>query len=134
MATLAALFPIILILLDTALSLRPSAPTQPPINGTHADKPISRQTANPPPMIHLLPTAAFTSSLSFFLFSFQVHEKSILLPLMPLTLMMATRSGKGEDVVWDVGVLVNNVAVFRSVSLRQAMERWLMGVVCGPCW
>ena len=70
---------------------------------------------SPPATIHILPTALFTSSLSFFLFSFQVHEKSILLPLMPLTLMMATRSGKGEDEVWDVGVLVNNVAVFRWV-------------------
>ncbi len=28
------------------------------------------------------------SSLSFYLFSFQVHEKTILLPLMPLTLLI----------------------------------------------
>lgn len=59
----------------------------------------------------------FTASLSFFLFSFQVHEKSILLPLMPLTIMMALRSGKegseGENEVWEVSTLVNNVAVFR---------------------
>lgn len=59
----------------------------------------------------LLPYALFTSSMSFFLFSFQVHEKSILLPLMPLTLLL---SGSGSDSeVWEWGVLVNNVATFR---------------------
>ena len=36
----------------------------------------------------------YTSSMSFFLFSFQVHEKSVLLPLMPLTVMMALRDPK----------------------------------------
>ena len=63
----------------------------------------------------------FTASLSFFLFSFQVHEKSILLPIMPLTVLMAMRGGKeggdAKNEVWEVGVLVNNVAVFRHVSL-----------------
>ncbi|EJD50390.1 glucosyltransferase [Auricularia subglabra TFB-10046 SS5] len=55
----------------------------------------------------LLPYALFTTALSFFMFSFQVHEKSILLPLLPLALCMA-----GDTAVWDWGVLVNNVAVF----------------------
>lgn len=32
--------------------------------------------------------AMINSSLGFFLFSFQVHEKSILLPLMPVTLLV----------------------------------------------
>lgn len=110
-ATLGALIPTILVLLYSSLSLRPNLP--PNFNGNHVVKGSPASSRSPPATIHLLPTALFTSSLSFFLFSFQVHEKSILLPLMPLTLMMTTRSGKGEDEVWDVGVLVNNVAVFR---------------------
>jgi alpha-1,3-glucosyltransferase len=56
--------------------------------------------------------------MSFFLFSFQVHEKSVLVPLMPLTIMMSLRGGKEgsartEEEIWEWGVLLNNVAVFR---------------------
>ena len=65
------------------------------------------------PTLALLPYALLTSSLSFFLFSFQVHEKSVLLPLLPATLILsgAERRGVGED--WEWGILFNNVAVFR---------------------
>lgn len=66
------------------------------------------------PFISLLPYALLTSSMSFFLFSFQVHEKSILLPLLPITIMM---SGSPPDSsTFEIGALVNNVAVFRCVS------------------
>lgn len=67
----------------------------------------------PPPTLALLPYALLTSSLSFFLFSFQVHEKSILLPLLPATLILsgAESGGGGED--WEWGILFNNTAVFR---------------------
>ncbi|GAA5982865.1 hypothetical protein JCM11641_002608 [Rhodosporidiobolus odoratus] len=75
--------------------------------------PVLNPTAFPPaPISVLLPHLLLFSSLSFFLFSFQVHEKSILLPLMPLTVMMGAREsgwGRGE---WEWGVLVNNVGVF----------------------
>jgi len=37
--------------------------------------------------VRLFPTALAAASLAFFLFSFQVHEKSILLPLLPITLL-----------------------------------------------
>lgn len=36
--------------------------------------------------------ALANSSLSFFLFSFQVHEKSILIPLLPISLLFAHNS------------------------------------------
>lgn len=65
-----------------------------------------------PPTIVLLPHALFLSAMSFFLFSFQVHEKSILLPLMPLTLLMGGREVGYGRLDWEWGVLVNNVAVF----------------------
>jgi hypothetical protein len=75
--------------------------------------------------------ALLTASLSFFLFSFQVHEKSVLLPLMPVSIMMCFRGSGGAggvkvreggetsgrvkegDGIWDVAVLINNVSVFR---------------------
>ncbi|SJL03724.1 related to Probable dolichyl pyrophosphate Man9GlcNAc2 alpha-1,3-glucosyltransferase [Armillaria ostoyae] len=43
------------------------------------------------PEPRLLPYALLTSSLAFFLFSFQVHEKTILVPLLP-ALMLTTKS------------------------------------------
>ncbi|KAG8897754.1 Glucosyltransferase-like protein [Tulasnella sp. 403] len=67
----------------------------------------------PSPTIQLLPLALFNCSMAFFLFSFQVHEKSILLPLLPLTLIMSGRSEVDVDSgTWEWGVLVNNTAVF----------------------
>ncbi|KAK0617889.1 ALG6, ALG8 glycosyltransferase family-domain-containing protein [Bombardia bombarda] len=41
----------------------------------------------------LLPLAFATTAWGFFLFSYQVHEKSVLLPLMPMTLLLAGRGG-----------------------------------------
>ena len=69
---------------------------------------------NPTVFLPLLPYALLTTSMSFFLFSFQVHEKTILLPLMPMTLLVSSASV--DSVVYHWGVLFNNVAVFRSVS------------------
>lgn len=40
-----------------------------------------------------LPLALATSAWAFFLFSFQVHEKSVLLPLMPMTVILAGNTG-----------------------------------------
>ncbi|EJU03327.1 ALG6 ALG8 glycosyltransferase [Dacryopinax primogenitus] len=73
-----------------------------------------RQTRNvPSPALHLLPWAMYNSAMAFFLFSFQVHEKSILLPLLPLTLLLGDRGSEAEDgdETWEWGVLVNNVGV-----------------------
>ncbi|KIJ54800.1 glycosyltransferase family 57 protein [Sphaerobolus stellatus SS14] len=72
----------------------------------------STSAKSPSPTLALLPYALLTSSLSFFLFSFQVHEKSILLSLLPATLLLsgAESVGAGEDREW--GILFNNVAVF----------------------
>ena len=65
-----------------------------------------------PPTAVLLPHALFTSSMAFFLFSFQVHEKSILLPLMPLTLLIGGREAGFGRLDWEWAVLLNNVGVF----------------------
>lgn len=53
--------------------------------------------------------------MAFFLFSFQVHEKSILLPLMPLTILMGNRELDIGRFDWEWAVLLNNVGVFRLV-------------------
>lgn len=63
-----------------------------------------------PPTLPILPWALLASSMSFFLFSFQVHEKTILLPLLPLNLLMSGTSPGSFTFEW--GALVNNVAVF----------------------
>ncbi len=81
-----------------------------------SETPKSKQEVShiPTVFLPLLPYALLTSSMSFFLFSFQVHEKTILLPLMPMTLLLSSASV--DSVVYHWGILLNNVAVFRSVS------------------
>ncbi|EHY59847.1 Glucosyltransferase-like protein [Exophiala dermatitidis] len=45
----------------------------------------------------LLPYALATSAWGFFLFSFQVHEKSVLLPLLPMTLLLGSSKGLSKE-------------------------------------
>lgn len=63
------------------------------------------------PTLPILPWALLSSSLSFFLFSFQVHEKTILLPLLPLSLLMS--GAQFDSFTFEWGMLVQNVALFR---------------------
>lgn len=51
-----------------------------------------QQVASPLPLGFLLCCA--NSAAAFFLFSFQVHEKSVLLPLMPATLLVVVLAGR----------------------------------------
>ena len=73
----------------------------------------AQESDNQPPFLALLPYALLTSSLSFFLFSFQVHEKTVLLPLLPITLLLSGAPVDSPAYAW--GALMNNVAVFRYV-------------------
>ncbi|KAF7564078.1 hypothetical protein G7046_g70 [Stylonectria norvegica] len=50
-----------------------------------------------------LPLAFAATAWGFFLFSYQVHEKSVLLPLMPMTLLLARKQGMSKDVRAWVG-------------------------------
>jgi len=54
--------------------------------------------------------ALLNSSMPFFLFSFQVHEKTILVPLLPLTLLLST--APHDSSTFKLGLLANNVSVF----------------------
>lgn len=76
----------------------------------------------PPPFLPLLPYALLSSSMSFFLFSFQVHEKTILVPLLPLTLLLSGSASDSET--FELAALVNNVAVFRYV-IRLSFVWWV---------
>lgn len=67
--------------------------------------------SSPTPILPLLPYALLTCSMSFFLFSFQVHEKTILVPLLPLTLLLS--GAAPTDDVFSCGSLGNNIGVFR---------------------
>ncbi|KIX92796.1 uncharacterized protein Z520_11459 [Fonsecaea multimorphosa CBS 102226] len=49
------------------------------------------------PQKTLLPYALATSAWGFFLFSFQVHEKSVLLPLLPMTLLLGSKQGLSKE-------------------------------------
>ncbi|CCH62044.1 hypothetical protein TBLA_0G00970 [Henningerozyma blattae CBS 6284] len=78
------------------------------------------------PRKFLIPYALAACSMSFFLFSFQVHEKSILLPLMPITLLYTSTD-------WNVLSLVcwiNNVALFTLWPLLRKDGLVLQYFVC----
>lgn len=49
------------------------------------------------PRVNLLLYALASSAWGFFLFSFQVHEKSVLLPLLPMTLLLSGENGLGKE-------------------------------------
>lgn len=49
------------------------------------------------PRRELLPWAMASSAWGFFLFSFQVHEKSVLLPLLPMTILLGGDGGLGPE-------------------------------------
>ncbi|KAF8967145.1 glucosyltransferase [Flammula alnicola] len=90
-----------------------------------AEPPLAKgaEKQEPTPFLPLLPYALLTSSMSFFLFSFQVHEKTILLPLLPITLLLSAAPVDSAVYLW--GALVNNVAVF---SMWPLLKRDGLGV------
>lgn len=49
------------------------------------------------PQRSLLPYALAATAWSFYLFSYQVHEKSILLPLLPMTLLLGSKEGLTKE-------------------------------------
>lgn len=78
------------------------------------------------PRKHLLPYALAASSMSFYLFSFQVHEKTILVPLLPITLLYTSRD-------WNVLSMVswiNNVGLFTLWPLLRREGLELQYFVC----
>lgn len=84
---------------------------------------------SPSAFISILATASF----SFFFFSFQVHEKSILLPLLPLSLLILRAPNM---VVWQ-----HVVGCFRcappstNTGVSAGPHTYFIEIpVCIPCW
>lgn len=65
------------------------------------------------PKKQILPWAFSACAWAFFLFSFQVHEKSVLIPLMPATLLLA--STDYDEVA--LTIWINNMAMFSMYPL-----------------
>ena len=98
--------------------------------------PASAASSSPSSAAALLPYTLASTALAFFLLGFQTHEKSVLLPLLPLTLLMTTkgdRTGGGAAAAdWEWAVLANNVAVFSLWPLLQRdgliLQHWVLAV------
>ena len=80
----------------------------------------------------LLPALASTA-WGFFLCSFQVHEKSVLLPLLPMTLMLASRTGLTPPIRAWVG-WANMLAVWTMFPLLKRVELRIPYVVLSLLW
>jgi alpha-1,3-glucosyltransferase len=80
----------------------------------------------------LLPALASTA-WGFFLCSFQVHEKSVLLPLLPMTLMLASRTGLTPPIRAWVG-WANLLAVWTMFPLLKRVELRIPYAVLSLLW
>lgn len=73
------------------------------------------------PRKETLPLALATTAWAFFLFSFQVHEKSVLLPLMPTTVILAGKYGLNNSVRAWVG-FANILGAWTMFPLLQRVD------------
>ncbi|RYP34619.1 hypothetical protein DL767_004179 [Monosporascus sp. MG133] len=73
------------------------------------------------PRKELLPYAFAATAWGFFLLSYQVHEKSVLLPLMPMTVLLAGKEGLGKDIRSWVG-FANILGTWTMFPLLQRVE------------
>ncbi|KAI0385954.1 glycosyltransferase family 57 protein [Hypomontagnella monticulosa] len=73
------------------------------------------------PRKELLPYAFAATAWGFFLFSYQVHEKSALLPLLPMTVLLAGKQGLGKEIRSWVG-FGNLVGVWTMYPLLQRVD------------
>ncbi|KAJ9157847.1 Alpha-1,3-glucosyltransferase [Pleurostoma richardsiae] len=87
------------------------------------------------PKKELLPAAFATTAWGFFLFSYQVHEKSVLLPLMPMTLLLAGpgHHGLGKDRRAWVG-FANLLGCWTMFPLLQRVELRIPYAVLTLLW
>ncbi|RPA86560.1 ALG6, ALG8 glycosyltransferase [Ascobolus immersus RN42] len=83
------------------------------------------------PRRRILPLGLSACAWGFFLFSFQVHEKSVLIPLMPLTLLLA--GGLDRDTVSWVSFF-NTLAMFSMYPLLRRDGLVLQYLVTTGLW
>lgn len=91
------------------------------------------------PRRNLLPLGLATTAWGFFLFSFQVHEKSVLLPLMPMLMLLAGEGGLTPAVrawvtwanilgSWTMFPLLKRDELRVPYFVLTLLWAWLMGV------
>lgn len=73
------------------------------------------------PRKELLPYAFAATAWGFFLFSYQVHEKSALLPLLPMTMLLAGKQGLGKEMRAWVG-FANILGAWTMFPLLQRVD------------
>lgn len=73
------------------------------------------------PLKLALPLALATTAWAFFLFSFQVHEKSVLLPLTPMTALLSGNHGLNKDYRAWIG-FANLLGVWTMFPLLRRVE------------
>ncbi|EGG12611.1 family 57 glycosyltransferase [Melampsora larici-populina 98AG31] len=87
---------------------------------SETEKPMMKKI---PRSLSLVPLSLFNSSMAFYLFSFQVHEKTILLPILPLMMIISqefhatNQFDLNTDGQWTG--LISNVACFSMWPLLQ---------------
>ena len=91
------------------------------------------------PRKELLPWALASSAWGFFLCSFQVHEKSILLPLLPLTILLGGEGGLDNEIrawvgwanmlgVWTLFPLLRRDELKTPYSVLSLLWAYLLGL------
>lgn len=85
------------------------------------------------PRKELIPWALASSAWGFFLCSFQVHEKSVLLPLLPMTMMLGGDGGLGVEMRAWVG-WANMLAVWTLFPLLKRDELRIPYFVLSLLW
>ncbi|KAI1366738.1 glycosyltransferase family 57 protein [Xylaria arbuscula] len=85
------------------------------------------------PRKELLPYAFAATAWGFFLFSYQVHEKSVLLPLLPMTLLLAGKQGLGKEVRSWVG-FANTLGAWTMYPLLDRVGLKVPFVVLTSLW
>jgi alpha-1,3-glucosyltransferase len=81
----------------------------------------------------LLPYALASCAWGFFLFSFQVHEKSVLLPLLPMTLLLGSTKGLSKEFRAWIG-WANALGVWTMYPLLKRDELKTPYVVVSLLW
>ena len=85
------------------------------------------------PRKELMPWALASTAWGFFLCSFQVHEKSVLLPLLPMTMMLGGDGGLGVEIRAWVG-WANMLAVWTLFPLLKRDELRVPYFVLSLLW
>jgi alpha-1,3-glucosyltransferase len=80
-----------------------------------------------------MPLAFATTAWGFFLFSWQVHEKSVLLPLMPMTLLLAGKHGLNRGIRSWVG-FANILGAWTMFPLLQRVDLTVPYAVLTLLW